>query len=250
MIEVTIKFGGKPVTLMVKDHGIPLGTDKTPAEIFEKMRSSFHMTKQRCYCETSKDYACYGGRGITVCESWRTNALQVLIDMGLRPEGYTLERRDNDGPYSPENCVWATRATQGLNTRQINLITYGGETMPISSWARRYGMHPRTLNARLNTLGYSIEEALSKPVKCGGLLPNRDYEHLRDQSWRNTKGILAYRPKLKLSQQQIEQVLVLHKTLAMNFTMLAKLHGVSLQTIANLVHRVGAYKRVEYAKAA
>jgi hypothetical protein len=250
VIEVTVRFGGKPVTLMIKDHGIPLGTDKTAAEIFEAMRNSFHMTKQRCYNEKCPDYRYYGGRGIVVCDRWLESPLNVLADMGLRPKAYTLERKNNDGPYSVDNCKWATRAAQGLNTRQTKLITYCGETLPVAEWERRSGFKPGTLKARLGPLGYSVEEAFSKQVKCGELLSGREYPHLVDQSWRTVEAMHANPQKPVLSNEQIEHVRRLHSELAMTFTTIGKLFGVCTQTASEAVRGVGTYERIEYAAAA
>jgi hypothetical protein len=72
--------------------------------------------RQRCLNPLSSKFSSYGGRGITICESW-SNFENFMNDMGECPDNLTLERLDNDAGYCPENCVWADRKRQSLNRR-------------------------------------------------------------------------------------------------------------------------------------
>ena len=79
---------------------------------------SWRAMMQRCYAPKNKDYHNYGGRGIRVCERWH-NFQYFLMDMGERPEGLTLDRKNNDVDYSKDNCRWATRLQQAQNRRYV-----------------------------------------------------------------------------------------------------------------------------------
>lgn len=119
---------------------------------------------RRCGSPRHKQFATYGGRGIYVCDRWRESFEAFFADMGARPStAHTIDRIDNNGPYSPENCRWTTRAEQSRNTsRNINL-THNGETMCMGDWARRLGTVGPIIRSRLKH-GWSPDAAVSIPV--------------------------------------------------------------------------------------
>lgn len=124
--------------------------------------------KSRCYNSKTPYYHNYGGRGITICQRWRESFLNFLADMGPKPfPEATIERVDNDAGYSKENCRWATRLEQGQNTRKAQMLTYNGETMCLSAWARRLGINLSTLACRLKR-GWSIPKALTTLPRQNG----------------------------------------------------------------------------------
>ena len=116
----------------------------------------------RCYDPDNRKYPSYGGRGIKVCDRWICFRL-FYLDMGDRPPNMTLNRIDNNGPYSPENCEWATFSAQAQNRRDNNLLSFGGEVLCVTEWARRIGIKRDTLRRRI-ALGWTVEHAITAPL--------------------------------------------------------------------------------------
>lgn len=131
---------------------------KGRAEYKREYKSWVHM-KGRCLNPRDKKYHLYGGRGITVCEAWAKSFDAFIKDMGRCPAGMTIDRKNNDGPYSPENCRWATQQQQQRNRRTNVWVTAMGETLLQRDWARRLNMSDADLHYRLKT-GCTIESLM------------------------------------------------------------------------------------------
>lgn len=119
--------------------------------------------RDRCNNPNRKDWMHYGGRGIYVDSRWESFE-NFLLDMGPRPSNkHSLDRIYNDGPYSRENCRWATDVEQKRNTSGNHLLTYNNETMTVVEWAERMGVPQSTLYKRLR-IGWPVKDALCIPV--------------------------------------------------------------------------------------
>ena len=128
---------------------------------------------QRCHNPRDIGFPNYGGRGIEVCVRWRESFEAFFADMGPRPSPkHTIDRVDNNGPYSPENCRWTTMQQQQRNKRD-NVIAVSGvaRRMCVMEAAQVAGILPNTVYERLRR-GWSMERVL---------LPDRQYS--RGQHW-------------------------------------------------------------------
>lgn len=118
---------------------------------------------QRCHNPKSTSYKHYGARGIRVCPRWHKFE-DFFLDTGICPEGMTLDRKDSNGDYGPENWRRATWLEQQNNRRNNVVKSYQGETKTIAQWARVLGMKDQTLRSRLGR-GQSIKKAFTTPVR-------------------------------------------------------------------------------------
>jgi hypothetical protein len=104
----------------------------------------------RCEREWIEGYEYYGGRGIKVCERWRTFS-NFLEDMGRRPTSrHTIERLNNATDYMPSNCEWALPHAQSRNKRNNHNVTINGITLCVTDWAKRLKTTPKTFLKRLS----------------------------------------------------------------------------------------------------
>lgn len=121
---------------------------------------------QRCYNPKDQAFSRYGGRGITICNEWRTDFMAFFNHIGPRPsKNYSIERVNNNKGYKPGNVKWGTRIEQSNNKRDNHPITFNGQTKNLTQWARSAGINKKTLFNRINTLNWPIEKALTQPVQ-------------------------------------------------------------------------------------
>jgi len=124
--------------------------------------------KGRCSNPNNKSYSNYGGRGIFICDEWKDSFdafcrhVSQLSDYGK--QGYSIDRIDNDGPYSPNNVRWASPKRQNRNTRSTVMLTHQGRTQSLSDWADELNIPVNTLHSRLR-YGWSIDRVIGTPAR-------------------------------------------------------------------------------------
>lgn len=119
----------------------------------------------RCEDSENSSWPWYGARGIKVCSGWRDSFRKFLADLGPRPGGYSLERKDTDGDYEPSNCHWIPASNQGYNTRTSRRVSAFGRTFCLAEWAEIFGLSARVITDRINKLGWEPHRALTIPVR-------------------------------------------------------------------------------------
>lgn len=125
------------------------------------------LMRQRCNNPNCRAYPDYGGRGIKVCKRWNSFE-NFLEDMGTSPKGLTIERKDNDGDYTPDNCIWITQADNNKNKRPrktSRYLTIEGRTQRVVDWANEMKLSRGLISRRIDALGWSEKEAVLTPVR-------------------------------------------------------------------------------------
>jgi len=118
---------------------------------------------QRCSNPNNTAFDRYGGRGITVCDRWKSFE-NFFSDMGPRPANMSIDRIDNNKGYEPNNCRWATETEQQRNKTSSRLLTWDGQTLCVSEWAELLGVPSRRIISRL-ARGWDVERALTFPLQ-------------------------------------------------------------------------------------
>lgn len=143
-----------------KGQGIRHGMYGTPTY------KSWQKMLERCRSPKNNRFAEYGGRGITVCPEWHSFE-GFFKDMGPRPDGTSIDRRDVNGHYCKSNCMWSDKKTQARNKRNVMQITVDGVRKPLPEWAELIGIGVGTLRQRIHKYGMTPEQAV-KHIKYSG----------------------------------------------------------------------------------
>lgn len=121
---------------------------------------------QRCQNPNHISFKWYGAKGVKVCKRWKRFE-NFLADMGPRPEGHSIDRKNNRLGYFPSNCRWATEVVQQNNRKSNRLLTFRGVTQSCAMWDRTMGLRIYTISGRLFR-GFTVERAITEPIN-----PNR-----------------------------------------------------------------------------
>ena len=149
------------------------GRNKTHGESKTRLYKIWKGIRTRCYNTNYAEYKNYGGRGIQVCDEWKSDFLAFKswaessgYNSSAKYQECTIDRIDVNGNYCPENCRWIPNAEQANNTRKTKHYSLNGEDHTLSDWCKIYGIKKQNVQARMQ-LGWDFEKAISTPVrKC------------------------------------------------------------------------------------
>lgn len=173
------EYNGCGKTALVTTGNLNRGTQSCGCLIREAIRKSkvtHGLTKtteyriwrgvvQRCHNENHDHYDKYGGRGIVMCDEWRSDFMIFLRDMGPRPStDHSIDRKDNDKGYSKDNCRWATSEEQMRNRSNNVYYEKDGEKKLLRQWCDELGLNTSTVYDRIRR-GWTFEEAIVPKIE-------------------------------------------------------------------------------------
>jgi hypothetical protein len=121
--------------------------------------------RNRCTNPRNRSWRYYGAVGVRVCRRWDRSFEAFVADLGAAPSwGHSIDRIKNEVGYQPGNCRWATSAEQQANTSKVRWIEFRGVRRSKTEWAALLGISAKTLQSRLDDLGWTVERALTTPT--------------------------------------------------------------------------------------
>lgn len=171
---------------------------------YKRLYGIYTGIKKRCFNKKEPRYKDYGGRGITMCEEWANtiDGFDKFAEWALS-HGYaddlTIERKDVNGNYCPENCKWITLQEQTLNTRNTVWVDYQGEHIQLFKLCERLGLKYDTIHGRIRDHGWSVERAVETPVDHGisfyekcrqhGINPTTAHDRINKLGWSEERAL-------------------------------------------------------------
>ena len=158
-----IKCRNKATSKALKNK--PKRNSRCDGRSTHRLYSTWRAMMSRCYYQAHPAYKNYGGRGIDVCDEWKSNFYSFenwAINSGYH-EGVQLDRIDNDKGYCPENCRWVTPLQNSNNKSNNTFLEAFGQKHTLAEWGRMYGIHGSTISHRIKR-GWSAERSICTPV--------------------------------------------------------------------------------------
>ena len=139
--------------------------NRTHGESKSKLYRHWISMIYRCSKPNNHAYKWYGGRGISVCDEWKTyEGFKQWVQKTRPDESYTCERIDVNGDYCPQNCTWIPLNKQQNNRTTCIVIEYNGKRKNLTEWCKEYGIDYYLVHNRIYKLGWDFEKALFTPV--------------------------------------------------------------------------------------
>lgn len=145
--------------------GVPINVTHGLAD--SPTMNSYSDMKRRCYDQTRKDYKNYGGRGITVQKDWLEGTDELsgfscfVRDLGMRPSiDYQLDRKDNNGNYTKDNCHWVTRSKNMRNRQDTVKVNYDGKEYVLIDLCEQKGISYKKVYQRIHKYGWDADRAI------------------------------------------------------------------------------------------
>lgn len=153
---------GRSTSCGCRSREVTAARSRTHGQVGTPLYKSWADMISRTTRPTDPEFHNYGGRGITACPQWIQSFEAFARDMGpTYREGLTLERVDVNGPYSPENCSWATRKAQARNKRSTVRVEFRGAVKPLIEWCELLGLAYQATYYRIHRYGWSVDRALT-----------------------------------------------------------------------------------------
>lgn len=145
----------------ITTHGLSGGRHFTP-----RLYRIWRNMKSRCNNKNTPKFKNHGGRGIALCEEWNRyeNFHTWAVGSGYS-DNLTIDRRDNNEGYFPENCRWVTARDQGNNKRTNHRVAIGETTKTISEWCDGDLKKANAVYGRINRYGWTPEKAVLTPIR-------------------------------------------------------------------------------------